>query len=181
MSVIAKLGSIPFILIGFLLLLLLLLPLLWLLLLLLLLLLLAFPYRAACATRGTRSGRRWPGDRGGNCPACLRPTPALSGMRAGRCANAPARHLPVVTTGFPPGPCALASGCAWHGRLLSSKWKVAVGKLPSEVCTKRRQVFTLSDWQDVWSFLRTIRTLAQPRSLGSSKFAVRDLAKSKGT
>ena len=62
-----------------------------------------------------------------------------------------------------------------------SKWKVAVGKLPSEVCTKRRQVFTLSDWQDVWSFLRTIRTLAQPRSLGSSKFAVRDLAKSKGT
>ena len=81
------------------------------------------PYRAACATRGTRSGRRWPGDRGGNCPACLRPTPALSGMRAGRCANAPARHVPVVTTGFPPGPCALASGCAWHGRLLSSKWK----------------------------------------------------------
>ena len=114
------------------------------------------PYRAACATRGTRSGRRWPGDRGGNCPACLRPTPALSGMRAERCANAPARHVPVVTTGFPPGPCALASGCAWHGRLLSLKWKVAAGKLPSAARAKRWQVFTLSDWQGVWSFLRAI-------------------------
>ena len=31
-------------------------------------------YRAACATRGTRNSRHWPGDRGGNSPACLRPT-----------------------------------------------------------------------------------------------------------
>ena len=32
-----------------------------------------------------------------------RPTLALSGMRAGRCANAPARHVPVMT-GFAPWP-----------------------------------------------------------------------------
>ena len=31
-------------------------------------------YRVACATRGTNSSRHWPGDRGGNSPACLRPT-----------------------------------------------------------------------------------------------------------
>ena len=31
-------------------------------------------YRAACATRGTRSSCHWPGDRGGNSLACLRPT-----------------------------------------------------------------------------------------------------------
>ena len=34
-----------------------------------------------------------------------RPTLALSGMRAGRCANAPARHVPVMT-GFAPWPWA---------------------------------------------------------------------------
>ena len=31
-------------------------------------------YRAACATRGARSSRHWPGDRGDNSPTCLRPT-----------------------------------------------------------------------------------------------------------
>ena len=31
-------------------------------------------YRVACATRGTHSSRHWLGDRGGNSPACLRPT-----------------------------------------------------------------------------------------------------------
>ena len=47
-------------------------------------------YRAACATRGTRSGRHWLGDRW--------PTLAWPGMRAGRCANAP--------------------GFVWHRRLV---------------------------------------------------------------
>ena len=37
-------------------------------------------YRVACATRGTNSSRHWPGDRGGNSPACLRPTLALSAI-----------------------------------------------------------------------------------------------------
>ena len=31
-------------------------------------------YRVACATRGTHRSRHWLGDRGGNSPACSRPT-----------------------------------------------------------------------------------------------------------
>ena len=39
-------------------------------------------YRVACATGGTRSSRHWPGDRGGNSPACLTRSPcrALFGL-----------------------------------------------------------------------------------------------------
>ena len=67
--------------------------------------------RAAClpsyhrAARGTRSSHYWPGDRGGNSPAYLRPTAdaPLSDMRAGRCANALARHVPIII-GFAPWP-----------------------------------------------------------------------------
>ena len=54
-------------------------------------------YRAACATRGTRNSRHLPGDRGALRAWGQRQTLALSGMRAGRCANTPARHVPVMT------------------------------------------------------------------------------------
>ena len=44
------------------------------LLFLLLLLLLTFPLPSCVRHKGTRNSRHWPGDRGGNSPACLRPT-----------------------------------------------------------------------------------------------------------
>ena len=54
-----------------------------------------------------------------------------------------------------------------------SKWKVASTELPSQLATKRRQVFKLVEWRDVWTFLRTVRVLAKPRSLGNPQLNVR--------
>ena len=79
MSVIAKLGSIPFILIGFLLLLLLLLPLLWLLLLLLLLLLLAFPLPSCLRHKGYTQRSSLAGRSGWQLPCVLEANARLVG------------------------------------------------------------------------------------------------------
>ena len=56
-----------------------------------------------------------------------------------------------------------------------SKWKVALGELPSRACCKRQQIFTLRQWEDVWRFLRNIRRLVQPRSLGTNSFGAKQL------
>ena len=66
------------------------------------------------------------------------------------------------------------------GAAKKSRWKISTGELPSQVSCKRRRVYSLHSWEDAWAFLRSVRTLASRRSLGSDKFC-KGLPKPRGS
>ena len=60
-------------------------------------------------------------------------------------------------------------------KMKKSKWEVAVGKLPSQFCCKRRRVFTLASREDLWGFLRTVRELTQKQTFSAGKIRLKPL------
>ena len=66
-------------------------------------------------------------------------------------------------------------------KLSQSKWRVAVGELPTQFATKRRTNFKISVEADVWNFLRCIRMLSRKRTLSGVGVRLKPLPKKPGT
>ena len=56
-----------------------------------------------------------------------------------------------------------------------SRWQVALGKLSQGFCSKKRAIFTIDNRQELWAFLRAVRTLARKYSLSAGSVKMRPL------
>ena len=62
-------------------------------------------------------------------------------------------------------------------KMSQSKWRVALGPLPTQFATKKRTNFKISVEADVWNFLRCVRMLSRKRTLSGVGVRMKPLPK----
>ena len=62
-------------------------------------------------------------------------------------------------------------------KMSGSMWRVAKGDLTSEPGCKKRELYNLSSLDDLWTFFRSVRTLAKKQSLQIGSFKMQPLQK----